>query len=553
MSEITTVDTIKNAENVVKAVEDGKLIEHLHQNIELKQQWDQKYGNKISALANKLDQISCYLVIGVSDNGNICGYDEKWAKSTEEVISQHINKNLDPIQACKKIECRKTSNGWIVIISIQNSGEVTYWGNHSYAASGTTIKEMSPVEVLQLRIQLPGLTDYSKQFHKSVYRNELVARFAAEVSERSSLLETSNGNDSEDCLRTLGLFERQAARLLFGKASYRLVVFNCNEEPVSNEKFEGLLSLLLPEFITRLCHTDGNHFSEKALKEALANAVAHAAYFENDGEIIIELHPSRIVVSNLCLQESTYFANRWFSRSHKTVNGLLMETLRVAGYVDELGRGKNLIFSESIRNGRKPPEVCIESSGKYQRWKLTIFGGQEDQKLVRLLTRCREIFPDEKKALIAVALVYWHERPVKDIRQFVDGDFERQFAEVLTDAKGPLLYAGEDSGIILRRWVKVLLGEGKDSKALSQKEEESLKTISYAFQIKFRGGIITPLELRNLASMGNSKSEITLSCSILKRWCDEGVVEKSGWGKYKFSERPQIEKKTIEEIWEMFK
>jgi len=544
---------IKNSEDVVSAVEKGEICEHLHQNVELKEQWDQKHGNKISALANKLDQISCYLIVGITDDGKICGYDSKWAKKTEEVISQHINKNLDPVQACKKIECQNIGNSWFVVVTIQNTGEVTYWGDHSYSAAGTTIKEMSPNEVLQLRIQLPGLTDYSKQHHRSSYDKDLVNRFSSEISKRSPMLERSNEDEPDDCLKTLGLYERQAARLLFGKTSYRVVIFDYEEEPISNNKYEGLLSLLLPEFITELCHKDGNHFSEKALKEALANAVAHAAYFESDGDIIIEVHPNRIVVSNLCLQESTYFANRWFSRSHKTVNGLLMETLRVAGYVDELGRGKNLIFSESIRNGRRPPEVSIEKSGKYQRWKLTIFGGQEDQKLLRLLTRCKEIFPDEKKALIAVALVYWRERPVKEIRKFVDGDFERQFAEVLTDVNGPLLYAGEDSGIIIRRWVTVLLGEGKDSKALSHKEEEFLKAISYQFQTKHHGGIVTPIELRKLASMGNSKSEVTLSCSILKRWGDDGVVIKSGWGKYKFVQRPQNEKKTIDEIWKMFK
>jgi len=545
---------LKNTDDVISSIEAGTISEHLHQNLELKEQWDQKHGNKLSALANKLDQISCLLVVGVSDTGKVVGKDEKWAKQTEENISQHINKLLDPIQACKKIECRDTGRGWIVVITIQNSGEVTYWGDHSYVAAGTTTKQMTPEEVLQLRIQLPGLTDYSKQYHKSTYNKSIIQRFSSEVAKKSTLLEKSGeGDDPEECLRTLGLFERQAARLLFGKASYRVVTFDEEEEPTSNEKHEGLLSLLLPESIQAICHKDGNHFSEKALKEALANAVAHSAYFESDGDIIIEIHPNRIVVANLCLQESTYFANRWFSRSHKTVNGLLMETLRVAGYVDELGRGKNLIFSESIRNGRRAPEVHIENAGKYQRWKLTIYGGKEDEKLIRLLNRCREIFQDEKKSLIALALVLWHERPVKEIRQFVDGDFDRQFAEVLTHLNGPLLYRGDDQQIIMRRWVKVLLGEGKDSKALSSAEEESLRQAAYDIQMKYKGGEITPFELRRLASMGNTKSEITLSSVILRRWCDEGIVTKKGRGKYQFVAKPKNIEISYEEILKLFK
>ena len=53
-----------------------------------------------------------------------------------------------------------------------------------------------------------------------------------------------------------------------------------------------------------------------------------------------------------------------------TINGLLMEVLRVAGHVDELGRGKNLIFSDSIKNGKRSPEVILERAGRYDRWKL---------------------------------------------------------------------------------------------------------------------------------------------------------------------------------------
>ena len=162
----------------------------------------------------------------------------------------------------------------------------------------------------------------------------------------------------EDALRRLDLFERQAARLLFGKASYRIVQYDDKHEPIVNERRQGLISLLLPAFIQKLCHEGERHFSDRALKESLANAVAHAACFENDGEIMLEVYPDCITVSNLCIKESTYFANRWFSRSHKTVNGVLMEALRIAGFVDELGRGKNVIFSESIKTGKRPPK-CI--------------------------------------------------------------------------------------------------------------------------------------------------------------------------------------------------
>lgn len=113
-------------------------------------------------------------------------------------------------------------------------------------------------------------------------------------------------------------------------------------------------------------------YPTRALKESIANAVAHAAYMESQGDIIVEIHYNKLCISNLCFRESEYFANKWFAKSHKTVNKLLMETLRLAGFVDELGRGKNLIFADSLSYGKHPPYVAIERGGRYDRWRLLL-------------------------------------------------------------------------------------------------------------------------------------------------------------------------------------
>lgn len=544
---------LKTVEDVIAALRDRRCQEYLHVNLELKEDWAQKHGDKLSALANKLDQITSFLVIGVKDTGALAGKGEAWAKHTEEVLSQHINQNLDPLQASKTITCRELEASWILIVTIQNAGEVTYWADYAYCAAGTTTARMEPDEILKLRIQLPGLIDYSNQHHRSSYNEELVRRFASEVQRRAHPNEKQSieKTGASEVLRGLGLYERQAARLLFGKAPYRVIRYDSADEPISNERREGLFGILLPKFVHELSVSGNGHFPGRALKEALSNAVAHAAYFESDGDIILEIHHDSIVMSNLCLKESSYFANRWFSRSHKTVNGLLMESLRIGGFVDELGRGKNLIFSESIRNGKQPPEVHIENAGKYQRWKLLIYGGREEQKLLRLLERCREVYQDEKRSLIALALVLWRDRPVAEIRNYVDGDFSRQFVEVLSSSKGPIFYYQEKDRIVLRRWAEVLLGEGKDSKALSAAEEERLQSTAFEICTKYEGGQITPNSLRELAAMGNTKSEQTLSSTILSRWCKNGIVKKSGKGKYLFEKKsPQAD--PFDELMKMF-
>jgi predicted HTH transcriptional regulator len=305
---------LKDSRRSVQAIEIGRSKEHLHLNLELKETWKQEHGYDVSALANKIDQPTSFLVVGITDDGNPMGRDENWAKKTEEVISQHVNQYLDPRQTCKAISCRQTNQGLIVVITIQNAGEVAYWSEHAYSAPGTTTQRMEPGEILKLRIQLPGLIDYSKQSHRSAYNEGLIRRFTSDVIARQhpTEIEGLTGRTPPDILRRLGLFERQAARLLFGNASYRLVRYDNQQRPISNQKLQGLISLLFPEFIKGLCRDRDGHLSEPALKEALANAVAHAAYFENDGEIMVEVFPDCITVSNLCIKKSTYFANRWF-------------------------------------------------------------------------------------------------------------------------------------------------------------------------------------------------------------------------------------------------
>lgn len=525
----------------------GKIREHRYPNVELKVAWAQSHGQKLSALANKIDAQPRWMVVGVSDDGRVMGNDENWAKRTEQAMSQQINDNLNPVQACTMISCRDVGGSWVIIAGIRNPGDVVYWGDKAYLASGTTIAEMAPDQVLGLRIQLPGLSDYSRQPVSSTPNPDLVSRFRDKLTIKGIILEGSaiQTGDPLLVLKEVGLSGTQAERILFGDCSFRLVRYRSDGEPVSNKTFPGIYKLLSDELFedTQLwaqqqLRTNEHPYPGRALKEALANAVAHTAYFENDGDIIIEQYPDRITIGNLSVRESAYFANRWFSRSHKTVNGLLMEALRLAGHVDELGRGKHLIFAESIKKGKRPPLVVVEKAGRYDRWKLTLYGGTQDSTRIRILDRCRSIYRDEQKALIALSLVLWRDRPVSEIKNFIDGDFSRQFAQVLAGLEGPIFYYREGDRITLRRWAAILLGEGKDSKAFSPAEERNLREFAYDIRMKYHDGYITPRDLRQLAAMADTHSEQVLSSAILKKWNRDGLVEWVKRGHYRFIYKP---------------
>jgi len=550
-----------DADDIVQLVKQNKIHEHLHDNIELKADWSQKYGEKLSALGNKAHGKACYAIIGISDNGALLSKSEKWAKQTEEIISQHINSNLDPIHSCKYSKCVEIDGSWIIVVAIENIGEVVYWSKDAYISSGTTIKVMSPEEILKLRIKLPGLTDFSRQIVMDEYSESLLFDFYKRILKRSNPSEHSESISSDPLklLPHLNIDDTQAARILFGSCSYRIIRYGADGEPVENTRHNGLYNILTEDFINEIqdwtsrfnAHA-ASPYPTRSLKEALANAIAHAAYFDANGDIIIEMWPEKICVSNLCIKESTYFANKWFSRSHKTTNGLLMETMRVGGLVDELGRGKNLIFAEAIKSGKKPPEVIIERAGKFDRWKLVLFSNAQDEKYARLLDKSRSIYKDEQKALIAQALVLWRHQSVSSIRDYVDGDFSRQFAEVLSSLEGPIFFYKANDQITLTRWAEILIGEGKESKALSPGEEERLRKLTYDIQTKYHDGYITPKQLRKLAGMGESNSERVLSSTILSNWTTKKIVTKIRNGQYKFNVKPKLANIDFSELLKIF-
>jgi predicted HTH transcriptional regulator len=544
---------ISSIETLLQALRRGSLLEHVSDNVELKADWSEKYGHKLSALGNKTAMPVAWLVVGVTDKGQLGGKDSSWAKNREEVISQQINSNLDPVQACQGISSKEVDGSWILVIQIHNPGDVVYWGSNAYVAAGTTAKTMAPEEILQLRITLPGLSDYTAQEISSAYDSQLANDFATLFATEESSLEANP--DASEILRRLGIYGRQAARLMLGTGSFRLIYYNHAGEPISNLRSKGLYRLLTARFQSDLqqwtrasLESTEPPYPPRALREALANAVAHAAYFENDGDIILELHPDHLVISNLCVQDSIYFANRWFSRSHKTINSLLMETLRAARLVDELGRGKNLIFSDSIRGGKRAPEVIIEGAGRYERWKLVLHGGTQDPIQIRLLDRTRAVYKDDQKALIANALVQWREKPVSEIRNYIDGDFARQFAEVLSSLNGPIWYHSEKDEITLTRWARVLLGDGQDSKGLSPNEERSLREFARKLQTQYHDSYISPADLRDLGEMGHTPSEKSLSCRLLAKWEREGHVKRVARGRYRFVAKGKGEIRTYQEV-----
>lgn len=536
------------------------LLEHRHSNVELKQSWSQDVGKKISSNANKIHIPVAWVVIGVTDAGVPLGKDDGWAKRVEEEISGHLNQYLDPAQTCQSLETHELGPGRVVVIKLANPGAVVYWNKKAYKSAGTTIDEMEPEECMQLTVSLPGLHDYSAQKWSGQIDADAVRRFAGRVAKggQGTPLASIAEAEPEAALHRLGIKDRNVAKLLFGPASFRLIFVDAAGVPTRNETIRPLYRLFDPQLYSEIerwtrdfHYTNQSVYPIRAFHEGIANMVAHAAYFERDGEIMVEVFPDRLCLSNLCTRESAYFANRWFSRSHKTVNNLLMESLRMAGHVDELGRGKSVIFGEYINFGRPAPSVAIERAGRVSRWRLILPGGLTNERHVRLLERLRAHHKDPQKALIALALVLWRDKPVEEIRTYIDGECAPLFAEVLENLDGATFYWAERDQIVLRRWARVLLDEGVDSKALSEGEEEHLYRTAYNLQTKFHDGLITPKGVRDLGQLGATGGAKSISSKLLSKWVAQGRAVKVKTGLYRFTS-VQPEKQLFPDVLQRF-
>jgi predicted HTH transcriptional regulator len=240
---------IKTKEEILDCLKAGTLLEYRMDNLELKQDWHQEYGKKISALANRPINELMWLCVGVTNEGKIFGHDEKWAKKTEEIISNHINQFLDPQMTCISLSCRNIEQSWIIIIEFKNPGTVVYWNSSAYKSSGTTILEMTQAEVMQLTVSLPGLTDFSAQKTSAVYEHALAVEFAEIVTNHSkSYIDTLAGLTPDEILNRLNLSGTNVCRILFGSYKYRVIYYNERDEPVQNETITGLFNILKPSF-----------------------------------------------------------------------------------------------------------------------------------------------------------------------------------------------------------------------------------------------------------------------------------------------------------------
>ena len=524
--------------------------------VEFKTKWDKDFGKDISAIANHIDRQGGWLLVGVEDDGKLSKRNSDWAKKEEAKISSHLTTFLNPDFTVVDITAEDIDDSSILIIEIRSPDDVVYWDSKAYKLLGTSSQEMQPSEILSLSIKLPG-ADYSKLEYQGEINNALVMEFAQKMEE-SEAFEGTDLRDltSKDILLKLHILNRKASGILFGDIKVRVAHYDLNGDILDQKEEKGLYSVLKDDFIeaiqswTRkegtalhkhsISAIEESPYPIKALRDSLANAVGHALYSKNHGDIVVELHPDRLVISNNCSLEAKFFVNKWFSSASKSNNRLLMTALRIAKMTDELGSGKNRIFRYMIEAGKKEPIVEFTEYGGYGKWKITLYNNQDNANLIRLIDRLKEKFPNPSYWRLATALVLWRKRNIDEIKEALDEHHKHILQEILQSEDSPILFFSEKDTFILKRWAMVAIVDGQISKAFTEAEENNLREFLnyYSYRSNSEGNM-SSLEARKLIGLSNAEVERAQLSRLFKKWQNDGVVEKIKKGEWRFIIKPQ--------------
>lgn len=519
--------------------------------VELKSDWEKKHGEKISAIANQDSREGGWLIIGINDQGKLLGKDINWLKDLEHKVSSHLAEFLKPNYEAVSVSGEQINGSHILLIEISSPDEVVYWDQKAFNLIGTTKHEMGFDEILSLELKLPG-HDFSKLDYNDEVNSSLVLDFSQKLHEVNADwgLDPSNTTANE-ILRKLGILKRNAAGILFGDFNVRIVHYDINGDVLDQKENKGLYNILNDKFIEEIqswtrkqgtslktvsiAAKEETPYPLEALREILANAVAHSFYSKNRGDIVVEMFPNKICISNNCTLEAKMFVNKWFSGVNNSQNKVLMSILRMAKLTDELGSGKNRIFRYMIENGKREPLIDFAEFQSSGRWKITLYNEESNTALLTLIERLKSHFKNPDQWRIATALVLWAKKPWSQILHNLDEHFKKVAESVLENKNRPI-NKWQDK-IILKRWVRAIF-EGQVTISFTTVEEDFylnlFKDLTAHPSYK---GLITNSQAREIIGLTDTTSEAAQLSNLFRKWGKLGYVEKtSKRGEWKFLE-----------------
>jgi len=384
---------------------------------------DEEIVHAVVCLANRASAQSGWVLIGVEDSGQPTGARPRHGSMTDPIRLQALIANRTRPSLSVQVHVVPLQPEGVEIVAIEVPPVRTPVGTTDGVyvrriIDGRGQPECVPMHFHEMQsLQATrGLLDYSTVVVEGATWDDLdpleferLRRFVRESQGQgdTALLQLSD----EELAKALGAVEanhavsriRVLALLLFGKdASLRRflptheVAFQVlrGERVEVNEFFRSPLLRVMEEVLQRFraryreeevmvepLRVGVPDYSERAFREAVANALIHRDYTRL-GAVHIQWHDDRIEISNPGGFPEGVHLNNILVTPPRPRNPLLADAFKRAGLVERTGRGIDIIFTEQLRYGRPTPSYERSTPADVV---LVLPGGRANLAFVRLV------------------------------------------------------------------------------------------------------------------------------------------------------------------------
>ena len=354
-----------------------------HQNIEYKLSWHDEYLKWICGFANAHGG---RIYIGKDDKGKVIGI-----VNAKKLMEEIPNKVKDIMGILVDVNLHnEDSNDYLEIVVESYLNPVSYKGQYHYR-SGSTKQELKGAALNKFLLQRSGKRWDGITIPKlSVFdlKREALERYKVKAIKSKRVDDEILNDKDEILLDDLHLLEdghlKRAAVLLFHPQPEKFVqgaflkigFFHSDEDLIFQDEVHGCIidqldkteDLLKTKYTTYAISYSGISrietppFSEKAIREALLNAIVHKDY-SDPTPIQISVYSDHIIFWNPGqLPENWTVENLKVKHASKPFNPDIANALFRCGDIEAWGRGTLKMIRESIEHKCLPPDFYCNST-----------------------------------------------------------------------------------------------------------------------------------------------------------------------------------------------
>lgn len=533
---------------------------------------DDELVEMVICLANRAGQDMGYLLVGVEDDGRVTGAKPRHGDRIDPLRVQALIANRTrPSLACRT-EVIELDGKPVLVIEVPPARTPVGTTAGVYkrrAIGGHGRPECLPYHFHEMQAHLAdrGVQDYSTLVVPEARWQDIdpleIERFRRFIRESKGQGDSSLLNLPDvELAKALGAVEanhevtaiRVLALLLFGKeeALRRFlptheVAFQVllNTEILVNDFFRWPLLRVMEEILTRfraryheeelmigLLRIGVPEYSERAFREAVANALLHRDYTQL-GAVHIQWYEDRIEISNPGGFPEGVRLDNLLVTPPRPRNPALADAFKRAGIVERTGRGIDIIFTEQLRNGRPAPSYEKSTSNSVV---VALSGGKANLAFVRLIAGEQErigrtLGLDE----LLILNHLWQERRLTsaEAAQLIQktGKDARAVLERLVEA-GLVEARGERKGRAYHLSAATYRRLGEEAAYVRQRGFEPLQQEQMVLQYARTHGRITRRETAELCQIGPYQAT-----RLLNRLVHKGVLVRRGQRKGTWYER----------------